>query len=168
MAEGGDDDRIVKLRSSDERDFEVPVSVAKMSVTIKNMLEDLGWEDDDMPIPLPNVTGAILEKVIAYCTQHKDDPVLTEEQALEKRTEEITGWDADFTKVDQGTLFEMILAANFLDIKPMLDLTCKTVANMIKGKTAEEIRLHFNIANDFTPQEEEQVRRENEWCEDRH
>jgi hypothetical protein len=26
----------------------------------------------------------------------------------------------------QATLFEMILAANFLDIKPMLDLTCKT------------------------------------------
>ena len=28
---------------------------------------------------------------------------------------------------------------------------------MIKGKTPEEIRRTFNIKNDFTPQEEEQV-----------
>lgn len=48
-------------------------------------------------------------------------------------------------------------AANFLDIKPMLDLTCKTLANMIKGKTPEEIRTTFNIENDFTLEEEEQV-----------
>lgn len=32
------------------------------------------------------------------------------------------------------------------------------VANMIKGKTPEEIRKTFNIKNDFTPAEEEQVR----------
>lgn len=54
-----------------------------------------------------------------------------------------------------------------MDIKPLLDLTCKTVANMIKGKTPEEIRKTFNIKNDFTPEEEEQVRKENEWCEER-
>ena len=39
----------------------------------------------------------------------------------------------------------------------LLDVTCKTVANMIKGKTPEEIRKTFNIKNDFTPSEEEQV-----------
>jgi len=48
-----------------------------------------------------------------------------------------------------------------LDIKPLLDLTCKTVANMIKAKSPEEIRKTFNITNDFTPEEEDQVRREN-------
>ena len=45
-----------------------------------------------------------------------------------------------------------------MDIKGLLDVTCKTVANMIKGKTPEEIRKTFNIKNDFTPAEEEQVK----------
>lgn len=70
-------------------------------------------------------------------------------------------------QVDQGTLFELILAANYLDIKGLLDVTCKTVANMIKGKTPDEIRKTFNIKNDFSASEEEQVRKENEWCEEK-
>jgi len=86
---------------------------------------------------------------------------------MKKRTDDIIPWDKEFCDVDQPTLFELILAANYLDIKPLLDLTCKTVANMIKGKTPEEIRKTFNIKNDFTPEEEEKVRKENEWCDER-
>ena len=76
-------------------------------------------------------------------------------------------WDKEFVKVDDEMLFNLILAANYLDIKALLDLTCKTVADEIKGKTPEEIRIRFNIKNDFTPEEEEEVKRENAWCEER-
>merc|ERR1712179_174444 len=126
------------------------------------MLEDLGMEEEDEEVvPLPNVNSAILRKVILWATYHKDDPPLPEDdENKEKRTDDISSWDADFLKVDQGTLFELILAANYLDIKGLLDVTCKTAANMIKGKTPEEIRKTFNIKNDFTPSEEEQVRKE--------
>ena len=121
--------------------------------------------------------------MIQWATYHKDDPPLPEDdENKEKRTDDICSWDADFLKVDQGTLFELILAANYLDIKVesvlfydlllschvlspllqgLLDVTCKTVANMIKGKTPEEIRKTFNIKNDFTQAEEEQVSRIN-------
>ena len=47
--------------------------------------------------------------------------------------------------MDQGTLFELISAANYLDIEKLLDMACKTVANMIKGKTADEIHNNFSI-----------------------
>lgn len=60
----------------------------------------------------------------------------------------------------------VLQAANYLDIKALLDVGCKTVANMIKGKSPEEIRKTFNIQNDFTPEEEDQIRRENEWAEE--
>ncbi|KAL7985748.1 hypothetical protein Chor_010914 [Crotalus horridus] len=149
----------IKLQSSDGEIFEVDVEIAKQSVTIKTMLEDLGMDDegDDDPVPLPNVNAAILKKVIQWCTHHKDDPPPPEDdENKEKRTDDIPVWDQEFLKVDQGTLFELILAANYLDIKGLLDVTCKTVANMIKGKTPEEIRKTFNIKNDFTEEEEAQ------------
>ncbi|KAJ8022592.1 S-phase kinase-associated protein 1 [Holothuria leucospilota] len=159
----------IKLQSSDGEVFDVDVDVAKQSITIKTMLEDLGMdEDDDEAIPLPNVNSAILGKVLEWCQFHKDDPPPPEdEENREKRTDDLCGFDIDFLKVDQGTLFELILAANYLDIKGLLDASCKTVANMIKGKTPEEIRKTFNIKNDFTPAEEEQVRKENSWCEEK-
>jgi S-phase kinase-associated protein 1 len=161
------DDEQVTLLSQDGQSFTVSQTIAKMSETVKNLLDDVGSEN---PIPLPNVSGKILEKVVEYCKYHAENPAVkieNEEKTDEKRTDDIIPWDSEFCKVDQATLFELILAANYLDIKDLLDLTCKTVANMIKGKTPEEIRKTFNIKNDFTPEEEEQVRKENEWCEER-
>ncbi|KAJ3286897.1 hypothetical protein HK104_008843 [Borealophlyctis nickersoniae] len=158
---------MVKLTSSDGQEFTVAKEIACQSVLIKNMLEDVG-DDVDQAIPLPNVSGPILTKVIEYATQHKDDPPLPpEDEVKPKSSDDIDEWDREFMNVDQGTLFELILAANYLDMKGLLDLGCKTVANMIKGKSVEEIRKTFNIVNDFTPEEEEQIRKENEWCEDR-
>eukprot|EP00054_Salpingoeca_dolichothecata_P009662 m.54416 g.54416 ORF g.54416 m.54416 type:complete len:71 (+) comp18514_c0_seq1:64-276(+) len=60
----------------------------------------------------------------------------------------------------------VLQAANFLDIKPLIDMTCKHIADQIRGKSAEQIRTHFNMNNEFSPEEEEQVRRENEWLEE--
>jgi len=169
MADSAYSGQTVKLQPSDtpEEPIEVPIEVATQSVTIRNMLEDLG-SDTDVPIPLHNVTAKILKKVVDYSKHHVEHPTpKADDKKDEKKTDDILPWDKEFTNVDQATLFELILAANYLDIKPLLDLTCKTVANMIKGKTPEEIRKTFNIKNDFTPEEEEKVRKENEWCEER-
>lgn len=57
-------------------------------------------------------------------------------------------------------------AANYLDIKNLIDLTCQTLANMMIGKSPEEIRQMYNIENDFTPEEEEEIRKENRWAFD--
>ena len=159
----------MKLQSSDGENFEVDVEIAKVFNIIKTMIEDLGLdEDDDEPVPLPNVNGAILRKVIEWATHHKNDPPPPEDdENREKRSDDIDAWDQEFLKVDQGTLLELILAANYLDIEGLLDVTCKTVASMIKGKTTEEMRKTFNIMNNFTPEEEEQIRKENEWCEEK-
>lgn len=106
---------IIKLQSSDEEIFEVDVDVARMSVTLRTMLDDLGIEEDDgEPIPVQNVNSSILRKVIQWATYHKNDPPTPDDDdTREKRTDDISSWDADFLKVDQGTLFEIILAGKF-------------------------------------------------------
>ncbi|KLU81215.1 E3 ubiquitin ligase complex SCF subunit scon-3 [Magnaporthiopsis poae ATCC 64411] len=160
----------VSLQSNDGNAIEVDRAVACRSRLIKDLISDLG---EDMvastPIPIPNVTEAVLRKVLEWCEHHRNDPAQTNDEDTEnrKKTTDIDEWDQKFMQVDQEMLFEIILASNYLDIKPLLDVGCKTVANMIKGKSPEEIRKTFNITNDFTPEEEEQIRRENEWAEDR-
>lgn len=155
-------DEKVQLRSSDDEMFDVELEVANQSQMIRNMIEDTGT---DTCIPLPNVSSNILVKVIEYCKKHvaAEKPAGEGEKSASAE-EELKNWDTEFVKVDQSTLFELILAANYLNIKGLLDLTCLTVANMIKGKTPEEIRKTFNITNDFTPEEEEEVKRENQWA----
>lgn len=155
----------VKLQSSDGKVFKVDKEVATQSVLIKNLLEDLGESEE--AIPLPNVTGKVLEKVIEYCKHHKGDPPAIQDDYddIPKRSDDMEPWDEKFIKVDQEMLFELLLASNYMDIKPLLDLGCKTVANMIRGKPAEEIRKMFNIVDDFTDEEREQIKKENEWAE---
>ncbi|KAH0465636.1 hypothetical protein IEQ34_005739 [Dendrobium chrysotoxum] len=154
----------ITLKSSDGEEFVVDEAVAKESQTILHMIED-GCADSG--IPLPNVNSRILAMVIEYCKKHVDcvaksaSTVVVGDKSAE---EELKSWDSEFVKVDQATLYDIILAANYLNIKGLLDLTCQTVADMIKGKTPEEIRKTFNIKNDFTPEEEEEVRRENQWA----
>ncbi|KAJ1999869.1 E3 ubiquitin ligase complex SCF subunit scon-3 [Coemansia thaxteri] len=157
---------MVVLQSSDGKDFTVERAVALQSVLIKNLLEDIGESDE--AIPLPNVAGKVLEKIIEYCEHHMDDPppIQDEFDEIPKRSDDIEPWDENFIKVDQELLFEILLASNYMDIKPLLELGCKTVANMIRNKSAEEIRKMFNIVDDFTEEEREQIKKENEWAED--
>uniref|UniRef100_A0A803LIV1 SKP1-like protein n=1 Tax=Chenopodium quinoa TaxID=63459 RepID=A0A803LIV1_CHEQI len=138
------------LRSSDKETFNVDEKAAMLSQTIKNMIEDLGDSTD--PIPLHNVTSKILSKVIEYCNKH----AVADNSVAVMSDDELKQWDKDFLNVNQNTLFDLILG--------LLDLTCQCVADMIKGKSPEEIRKHFNIVNDYTPEEEEEVRRENQWA----
>ena len=133
----------MKLQSSDGVFFPVALEIAKQSQTIKTMVDDLGieGESEEEFVPLPAVSSAVLKKVIEWAEQHKDDPPPPPEDDDDKspaiKNKEFPPWDAEFfgeIKKDQAILFDLILAANYLDIKRLLDLSCLTVTNMIKGK----------------------------------
>jgi S-phase kinase-associated protein 1 len=129
----------ISLQSSDGREFTIEKSLAERSILLKNLLENVQESCND-PIPLPNVTGAIMEKILIYLEHHKNDPIPTVEKnddEIEKKADDIDDWDRDYINVDNNErLFEIILAANYLDIKPLLELGCKTVANIIKDKAS--------------------------------
>jgi S-phase kinase-associated protein 1 len=154
----------VKLLCSDGDEVEVDVEVAQKSVLIKGLIDDSGVEEQ---IPLPNVKRPILEKVIAFCTHLKDHQPPEIEKPLRSTdmASVVDPWYAEYINLEQEVLFELIMASNYLDIKPLLELACAKVASLIKNKTIEEIRKFFNIENDFTPEEEAQIMEENKWAE---
>ena len=113
-----------------------------MSELVKSMMDE---DDDDedatvAEIPLPNVKAQVLRKVIEFCEHHLSDPMTEIEKPLKSQAMQdvVQKWYADFVDLEQVLLFELILAANYMDIKPLLDLTCATVASMIKGKTVSD------------------------------
>merc|ERR1712137_851682 len=95
--------KTITLRSADGQNFEVSVEVAKMSETVKTMLEDCG---DEGVIPLPNVQANILVKVIDYCNKSvaQQPPGEAGKDGQDGQTKEADEkWKEDFCKdMDQG------------------------------------------------------------------
>ena len=63
--------------------------------------------------------------MLEYCEHHRGEPLPAadaeqNQDETRKRTTDISEWDQKFITVDQEMLFEIILAANYLDIKPLL------------------------------------------------
>ncbi|KAK9097118.1 hypothetical protein Sjap_022615 [Stephania japonica] len=142
----------ITLLSSDNELFTVDEEAANQSLTIKHLIEDTEPENG---VPLPQVHSKILAKVTEYLIKHANEP---DNDAAAK--EELKNWDDKFLeKVNHETLFDLILAANYLDIKGLLDLTCQTVADLMNGMSVVEVRKLFNIVNDFTPEDEAEVRK---------
>ena len=144
----------VKLITSDGEEVEIDIDVAEKSVLIKGLIDDTGTDDQ---IPLPNVKRPILEKVIDFCKHLKDHQAPEIEKPLKSTDMQsvVDPWYADYINLEQEVLFELIMASNYLDIKPLLELACAKVASLIKNKSIEEIRKFFNIENDFSPEEEQ-------------
>ena len=67
---------MINLVSSDGKTFQLDKEIARKSITIKTMMEDLGLDEEDEGgmVPLQNINADILKKVIHWATHHKDDP----------------------------------------------------------------------------------------------
>ncbi|KAI8902381.1 E3 ubiquitin ligase complex SCF subunit sconC [Globomyces pollinis-pini] len=153
----------VVLTSSDSKEYKVSQNAISQSNLIKNMLNDLDIVDGT-PIPLPNVTSQILEIVIQYLNMHVDDVPPTE--PVKKSLDDILPEDAELVKVPHKVLFDIILAANYLDIPGLLDLGCKTVANNLKNKTIDEVQTEYEIPKEhwFTEEERAKIDEEIRWA----
>ena len=138
-------DGTLKLRSFEGDTFIVDPEVASMSPLIKNIVDD---SSPDEEIPLPKVKTAILGKVLEYCKHHKDSPAEVIQKPLKSMDLGECGvsqWDTQFVNIEREVLFQLIVAATYLDIKCLVDLTCAKVASSIKGMGPDGIREYFRM-----------------------
>jgi S-phase kinase-associated protein 1 len=162
--------------------IQVSRKAIEQSKLIQSMLVDDDDDDDAPEIPLFEVSWATLRKVVDFLEHHEHDPM--QEIAKPIQTTDIVKlvgeWDANYiacayesgvhgydptdpNKVNQEKLIHIILAANYMDIPPLLELGLCKLATMVKGKEPDEVKKLFNIAMDITPEEEKSVRDANPW-----
>ncbi len=151
-----DNKEMIILSGKDSITVKVPLDIAKMSVTIKNLMEDLFDEDNENIIPVPAVNGVILNKIFEFCNYiHTNQEEYDNVKAWiddKSFTSSLSQWFIDYMNVDQQTMFEIILGANFLDIQMLLNMECKHVASIIRNKTPEELRTLFEMPkNEVVP-----------------
>jgi S-phase kinase-associated protein 1 len=149
----------IKLQANDGTSYPINRDCVKLSILINTYIEN-NEEDDGISFPLERVSNEILQYVIEFLEHFTNEPMREIPRPLNSNeiSNYVQEWYSNFINKDKDTIMEIILAANYMDIQPLLDLGCAKIATMIKGKTPSEIRQEFNIENDFTPEEEEQVK----------
>lgn len=165
---------LVTLVTSDEKKITMSRTAACQIEAFRDLIGDLGVDKD---IPLPNVTEEVLLVIKEYAEykvvnpnppEPVPDPKKKNAKPVERRSEDILPWDKAFmAKLQLPQIYALLIAINALKYKDLFDLGTKTVANMAKGKSVEELRTTFNLKNDFTPEQEASNIAENSWCDER-
>jgi len=152
----------MKIQTCDGRIHQVDTRVARVSFKLRKMLENDSY-DDAKPIKFENenVCSFVFEKIIEWCSHHVDDPNVDNEVDVDDDYDDdiFSDWDEDWIdSLDEELLFGVILAADHLGIKMLLELGSKRVASSLETLSIEEIRKRYNLKNDFAPEEERRIR----------
>lgn len=133
----------IKLVSKDGLEFLVDRKDASISTLVSKSLESDATAPD---LPIPGVKGDILKKLVEYMTHHKGtEPPIIEKPLRSKVMSELCKdpWDAAFIdKIaeDRQQLYDVVLAANYADIKSLLHLGVAKVASLVKGEPLDKIK----------------------------
>ena len=142
------------LVSSDNQKIEIDSESAQKSHLLKGLMTDFNSSQE--PIPIPDIKADILNKVVEYLTYYKgkNPKDIPKPMPSANLSEIIDEWDVKFINgIELDSVFDLINAANYMDIPSLLDLSCAKIASLLKGKTAQEIRTMFNIECDLTEEE---------------
>uniref|UniRef100_A0A0D9XK06 SKP1-like protein n=1 Tax=Leersia perrieri TaxID=77586 RepID=A0A0D9XK06_9ORYZ len=187
VKEQGEEGEKLLLVTDDGEEVRISVAAGRVSAMLRGMIED---DCATGRIPVQGVHADVLKLIVEYCEKHAPHfdpeasardrypfppfPVELPPSASSIKPVTFVDPDADphglkafdkkFLDVDNSTLFEIIMAANYLNIEDLLDDACTAVADKMRGKSPEEIREIFEIENDYTPEQEAEVRRENAWA----
>nr|GEW90033.1 SKP1-like protein 1A [Tanacetum cinerariifolium] len=103
--------KTIVLKSSDGQTFEIEEAAVQLMETIKPVIQQTVTKT--IIIPVPNVAGNFLSKIIDYCRKHvshkEDDKALIE-------------FDTEFVNVDEATLISLADVARVLEIKCLSSL----------------------------------------------
>ena len=135
--------------------------VWSQSETIMEMVKDT---DPGDTIPLASVSKDALDKAVEW--MEKMATFKADGTSDEDKLTWISGYKKTMEAQDQlPLLFATMTAANFMNIKYLLDELCKFVAEMIAQRTPNEIQDYFGIKKDATWEEEQELIATHKWID---
>ena len=158
-----DGEKTIKIKSNDNKIVELSSKAALRSGLLRGIIEDY---PEDTEFPLNHVNGTTLEKVKEYLTHYQDQepPIISKPLKSNNFKECADEWDNNFIGEDNDSILALILAANFMEIKTLLELASAKVACKIRGTTTESIRKDFEI-NELNNDEKEQIEKDKKYLE---
>jgi S-phase kinase-associated protein 1 len=147
------------FRCEDGQSLSVPTNIVGKWNTIVGMM-DIFAGSQDTPIDVPILSDVFLE-IVNFTSVHFDDvpPAVETPPHLLK----VDDRDRKYMDTSFDVLLEYSQAAGWLDYYEFLKTSCLVLARKMDGFTTQQIRDALHIENDFTPEEEEQIRKESEW-----
>lgn len=139
------------------------VTIEKDSVGLSRILS--GLESDD-PVP-SRFSADVLIKVTEYLRKYKDNAPASIERPLPSDSirDVVSEWDATYIEVEVPFLIQLLLAAHYLDVGPLVDLCGAKIATLIDNKSPEEIRNTFGLEANFSADELERIETEKKCLE---
>jgi len=169
-----------------DKQYVVVRAAAEMIPLVGKCLEehdpDKGAEKEEVhlgqvtSIALPVVKPDIAAVILAYCEQSiaaGDDQPRIEKPLRGKVEDIIPEWCKKLVTqelINEGDekqhdkLFDVLLGAHALGVKPLEELCGLTAASLLKGKTSAEIGELFGLTNDFQPEEIEKMQDDAKNC----
>lgn len=157
-------------------EIEFPQEVVKSFMTFKHMLDDIeSSATGEMMLTAPTITAHVLRLIHAFCSaefygaycqylntimpkdiQGKDtiESLIdkTDPGKYKKIVEQGKAHILTLVKFEQDPndpdIYEILLAAEYLNCKLIIDVTTSLIANLISGKSPEQISALFNIPFD--------------------
>jgi S-phase kinase-associated protein 1 len=158
----------IKVTSEDGKEFSISSKAASLSKLLVGALQDFSG---DINMPLQEVNAITTEKIVEYLEHWQGESAPKIEKPIKsgKMVENCDEWSAAF--IDAASLEEvgdLAVAANFMEIQPLVDLACAKIASICFGKTDEELLKEHGIdPASFTEEERQKIREENaDWLED--
>lgn len=144
------------LESKDGSKFPITREEGMVSVLIREIVEE-DENEEEKTIPIMLVDGNILEIIVEFIKYYNQNPLEDIQKPLvsDNMDENVNDiWYSQYiNKYELEQIFELVNGANYMDIKPLLNLCCAKIASIIKGNTPEDIRRIFKIENEFTQKE---------------
>ena len=139
--------------------FQLSRKDATLSILVNSVMQT---DTQTKEIDLPQIPANVLKDIVKYLQHHngkvpQEIPCPVRSINMHQIVDD--PWDAEFIDSFEKTeIFEIILAANYMDIHPLLHLGCAKIATLIKQLDQKEINKII--------EEEEKYRRENPEKED--